>query len=135
MSCKRSLVRILARVQRNSLLLEKLCNFFTFSKYYFLPQKTTASQTHFGFNNIGSNMYHFCATAVWNPKISNETPCTSKKHKQQKCYNKPKKVWVNSIPFLHLWRNHFLTLKSTVQFLKITLFYDNIQLWPKDVKQ
>jgi len=40
-----------------------------------LPQKTTASQTHFGFNNIGSNMYHFYATAVWNPKISNETPC------------------------------------------------------------
>ena len=38
-------------------------------------KKTTASQTHFGFTNIGSNMHHFCATAIWNPKISNETPC------------------------------------------------------------
>ena len=75
MSCIRSLVRILPRVQINSLLLEKLCNFFTFSNYYFLPQKTTASQTHFGFTNIWSNMHYFCATAIWNPKISNETPC------------------------------------------------------------
>ena len=68
LSCIRSLVRILPWVQKISLLLEKLCNFFTFSNYYFLPQKTTASQTHFGFTNIGSNTHHFCATAIWNPK-------------------------------------------------------------------
>ena len=78
MTCITSLVRILPRVQKISLLLEKLCNFFTFSNYYFLPQKTTASQTHFGFTNIGSNMHHFCATTIWNTKISNETPCSLK---------------------------------------------------------
>ena len=37
--CIRSLVWILPRVQKISLLLEKFCNFFTFSNYYFLPQK------------------------------------------------------------------------------------------------
>ena len=38
-------------------------------------KKTTASQTHFGFTNLGLNMHRFCATAIWNSKISNETPC------------------------------------------------------------
>ena len=38
-------------------------------------KKTTASQTHFIFTNIGSNMHCFCATAIWNLEISNDTPC------------------------------------------------------------
>ena len=38
--------------------------FFTFSKYYFLPQKTTASQTHFSFTNMGSEMNTDRATAI-----------------------------------------------------------------------
>ena len=42
-------------------------------------KKTTAYQTHFCFINIGSNMHSFCATAIWNPKISSETPCISRK--------------------------------------------------------
>ena len=33
------------------------------------------SQAHFGFANIGSKMHHFCPTAIWNCKFSNETPC------------------------------------------------------------
>ena len=75
MTCITSLVRILPRVQKISLLLEKLCNFFTFSNYYFLPQKTTASQTHFGFTNIGSNMHRFWATAFYFCNFLNGTPC------------------------------------------------------------
>ena len=32
---------------------------------------------HFGFSNIWSNMHRFCATTIWQPKISNKTTCIS----------------------------------------------------------
>ena len=50
---------------------KQLKNVNKFSKI----EKTIASQMHFGFSNIESNMHRFCATAIWQPKISNETPC------------------------------------------------------------
>ena len=41
----------------------KIClHFSTVCLQFF--KKTTASQTHFGFTNIGSNMQRFCATAI-----------------------------------------------------------------------
>jgi len=50
-----------------------------FEKKLLLAQKTTASQTHFGFTNLGSESHQLSATAIWNNKISNETPCRRKK--------------------------------------------------------
>ena len=38
-------------------------------------KKTATSQTHFGFTNLGSEHHQLSATAIWNQKISNETPC------------------------------------------------------------
>ena len=32
-------------------------------------KKTTVSQTHFGFTNIGSEMHSFRGTAIWNQKL------------------------------------------------------------------
>ena len=60
-----------------SLLLEKLCISLTFSKNYFLPQKPTASQTHFSFTNMGSEMNTDRATAIWNRKFWFGSPCSS----------------------------------------------------------
>ena len=42
-------------------------------------KKSTASQPHFGFTNIGSNMHHFWATAFYFCIFSYGTPCI--KHK------------------------------------------------------
>ena len=39
-------------------------------------KKYTASQTHFGSTNMGSNMHHFWATAFYFCHFSNGTPCT-----------------------------------------------------------
>ena len=60
-----------------SLLLLNLMIFFLFLKIYFLTQKTTASQTHFGFTNIGSNMHWFRAIAFYFRNFSNWTLYTS----------------------------------------------------------
>ena len=43
---------------------KKLFIFLLFSKIYFLPQKTTASQTNFDFTNKGSNMHCFSCRAI-----------------------------------------------------------------------
>ena len=39
-------------------------------------KKTTASQTHFGFTNIGSEMHSFTGTAIWNNGFWFGSPCT-----------------------------------------------------------
>ena len=38
-------------------------------------KKPTASQTHFGLTNIGSNRHCFSTTSIRNHKFSNKTPC------------------------------------------------------------
>ena len=55
--------------------------FFNFRKnfqlfvYNFL-KKTTASQTHFGFTNMGLEMLSFKGIAIWNKKFRFGSPCT-----------------------------------------------------------
>ena len=54
---------------------KKLFTFQLFSKNYFLPQKTTASQTNFHFSNMGSNMHCFSCKVIWNKKFRFGSPC------------------------------------------------------------
>ena len=49
---------------KNSFLLQKLYNFFTFFKNLIFVKKTTASQTNFDFTNMGSEMLRFRLTAI-----------------------------------------------------------------------
>ena len=56
------------------ILLEKFFIFEVFWKKLLLAQKTATSQTHFGFTNLGSECHQSNAIAIWNSKISNETP-------------------------------------------------------------
>ena len=41
-------------------------------------KKTATCQTHFGFTNMGSNMYQFRRGAIWNKKFRFGSPCTRK---------------------------------------------------------
>ena len=63
--------------------------FFNFRKFVFIFQlfvynfseKTSASQTHFGFTNIGSEMHSFRGTAIWNYGFWFGSPCTYNSYK------------------------------------------------------
>ena len=58
---------------------EEIFHFLSFFwKKLLLAQKTATSQTHFSFANLGSEPHQLSATAIWNKKISNETPCSDK---------------------------------------------------------
>ena len=53
----------------------KFCLHFLAVVYNFSNKLHTASQTHFGFTNMGSNMYCFWATVSYFCNFSNWTPC------------------------------------------------------------
>ena len=55
-------------------------------------EKGAASQTHFGFINIGSNMHHFSATAIFFSFFMDLRPCTKNNENE-----------VNSDQNLQLW--------------------------------
>ena len=61
---------------------------FIFNMYYLhvkisqFSQKTSASQTHFGFTNIGSGMPTFRDRAIWKSKFWFGSPCRFYLHKQ-----------------------------------------------------
>ena len=61
-----------------SIFFMKLVIFLNFSKNFLLTQKTATSQTHFGFTNLGPNMYHFRNRAIWNKKFRFGSPCISR---------------------------------------------------------
>ena len=48
----------------------KICLHFSAVCLQFF-KKSATSQTHFGFDNIGSNMHHYRATAIWIFHFSN----------------------------------------------------------------
>ena len=58
-------------------------DFFNFRKFVYIfelfvynfSKKTTISQTHFGFTNLGSKMHRFRATAIYFWQFSIGTPC------------------------------------------------------------
>ena len=49
-----------------------------------MAQKTTASQTNFGFTNMGSNIFGFRNTSIWNKKFRFGSPCIRDNKKANK---------------------------------------------------
>ena len=75
LSCWRSPVQI-HQGHKNFYTFAETLHYFTFFQNLIFNTKNSASQTNFGFSNMGSDMHSFRATAIWNTRFWFGSPCT-----------------------------------------------------------
>ena len=119
--------------------------FFNFWKNFQLFvynfSKTTASQTHFGFTNIGSEMHNFRGTAIWNQKFRFGSPCMWS-GKIWWCLKKSRFLFfrqkLNLLRYnwyiAFFWINKNCCFKHILNAFTLCTYFSSISLFPNDDK-